>query len=332
MSMTAAVLGASIGDMNEAQALTVQDIIIMHAQGVPESVLVSVIQNAQNLDKLEKSDYDKLKEQGVSPKVMAEISMRIKALDKDKSSQSDGQDKDIASAASDTANASDTIADEKDSSNEAKIEQDAQTKTASEQNTQLDTEPEQNSQARTGTSVEQNTQIETVTEQNSQARTGTSSEEDSQTAIGQSSLIPAEDTSVEAPHIVQGTVLSPIETSNAVIVLDKFFEELDNTYRIESEMARRYAALREETGALEDAMSELPTVAQYRREIGEGEPIRALDSCMSMLGDIAPGANTALGAALRQCIGEALGALGAYGMGAAYLDEHGTATHCRTRR
>lgn len=330
--MTAAVLGASIGDMNEAQALTVQDIIVMHAQGVPESVLVSVIQNAQDLDKLEKSDYDKLKEQGVSPKVMAEISMRIKALDKDKSSQSDDQDKDIASTtsdtakasdistASDTAKASDTVADEKDSSNEAKAEQNAQTKTVTEQDSQIDTEPEQNSQAITGTSVEQNAQIETVTEQNSQAMTGTSSEEDSLTAIGQSSLIPAEDTVVEAPHIVQGTVLSPIETSNAVIVLDKFFEELDNTYRIESEMARRYAALREETGALEDAMSELPTVAQYRREIGEGEPIRALDSCMSMLSDIAPGANTALGAALRQCIGEALGALGAYGMGAAYLD------------
>lgn len=290
----ATVLGASVNYMHEAQALTPQDIVVMHSQGVPDSVLISVIQNAQDIAKLDKSDYDTLKAQGVSQQVLSEIAMRIKALE---SEEQTPQTDDLRQSGQETPTTDvDETPTEPDSSTWVKNKENTQTETTSKRD------------APGIPPVEQKALIPPPT-------LDSAAIDETQTNAEIGTEVPN-----EAAQIVQGTVLSPIETSNAILVLDKFFQELESTFRLEAEMARRYATLRNETHALEDAMSELPAVAKYRREIRDGDSVRALDSCMSMSKDIAPNANTAIGAALNQCIGESLGALGAYGMGAAYLD------------
>ena len=83
LGIAAAFFGVFCADPGDARALTVQDIIVMHAQGVPENVVISVIKNAQDIAPLGKSDYEKLKQEGVSQEIAAEIAMRVKALEKD---------------------------------------------------------------------------------------------------------------------------------------------------------------------------------------------------------------------------------------------------------
>ncbi len=268
LGIAAALLGVVCANPGDACALTVQDIIVMHAQGVPENIVISVIKNAQDIAPLDKSDYEKLKQEGISQEIAAEIAMRVKALEKDSGTENAAPAENGAAAA-------------------AYIPQDA------------------------GAAAADIPQDAGAAERNAAIAP------DDQNGATSAPIRPD---SADAPRIVQGTVLSPIETSNAVAVFDSFFKALETAYLAESEIMRRYAEMRSETDALEDAMSSLPAVARYRKEIREGAPIRALDSCLSMLNEISPNPDTAIGAALRQCIGEALGAIGAFGMAAAYLD------------
>lgn len=258
---------------HEASALTIQDIIVMQQQGVPENVILSVIDNAEDFPTLTKNDYDKLKNNGISSKIMAQIALRIKNIEEHSSNPPPVPN--IETSAADANVASPTSDDE--------------------------TTP-------TALPVPPDHANADLPQPPSPANAPDASQNDAS---------PQDDAPTQS---LQETILAPIETSNAPAVMHQFFEELRHTFLVESELARRHDEMKSQNDDLQKALSELPTVEQYRKEIQNGKPIRALDSCLAMLNDKNPDSDTALAATLYQCIGESLGALGAKGMGAAYLD------------
>ncbi len=118
---------------------------------------------------------------------------------------------------------------------------------------------------------------------------------------------------------VQQTSLSPAETSNLPVIFRKFFQDAYETYSIEAEVARKYADLQSITAAERAAEAEMPKVSQWIAQISQ-TPVSTLESCINMMDDLKPGVDTLIGAALNQCIGLALHALGADGMASVYLD------------
>lgn len=120
--------------------------------------------------------------------------------------------------------------------------------------------------------------------------------------------------------MTSGAILAPLESSNAMRVFRTFFEEAYQTYNVEAQVAQRYDELREAGEQARATDAELPTVAAYRADITAGHPVRALESCFAMAMKMEPHPDTPLGAALNQCIGDALTELGAFSMGAVYLD------------
>ena len=115
-------------------------------------------------------------------------------------------------------------------------------------------------------------------------------------------------------------ILTPIETSNVPIVFRKFLEEVALTYNVQSEVARQYARLQDETEAVRAHDADIPRVLAWRQEISKS-PIRALESCLSLMAQRKPPLNTPLAVALDQCIGFSLEVLEAPGLGAYYLDQ-----------
>ena len=124
---------------------------------------------------------------------------------------------------------------------------------------------------------------------------------------------------VSSDVIGDHTILAPVESSNLPVIFRKFFKDAYETYTVQAEIAKRYAALKTETDSERASDAELPKVEQWRNQIAIS-PISSLESCLAMADEIKPGTNTALGAALNQCIGLALDALNAPGMSAVYLD------------
>ena len=115
-------------------------------------------------------------------------------------------------------------------------------------------------------------------------------------------------------------MVAPVESSNLPVVLRKFFQDTYETYIIESEVARRYAQLKDETASERASDAELPKVELWRQRIDDN-PLGALEACLAMAENFKPDAKSALHAALSQCIGLALDKLDAPAMSAAYLDE-----------
>ncbi|MBQ1925864.1 MAG: hypothetical protein II767_11165 [Proteobacteria bacterium] len=125
---------------------------------------------------------------------------------------------------------------------------------------------------------------------------------------------------VSFPNTIgDNTVLAPIESSNVPLVFRKYFEEAFETYTVQAEVARRYATLQSETASERAYDAELPRVLSYRNAIPDN-PVGSLESCLSLADQMKPSMDTPLGAALNQCIGLSLEALGAPAMAAAYLD------------
>ncbi len=118
----------------------------------------------------------------------------------------------------------------------------------------------------------------------------------------------------------QETILAPVESSNLPFVFRKFFQDAYETYAIQSEIAKKYADLQSITAAERAAEAEMPRVAQWVAQIATN-PVSSLESCINMMDELHPGMDTLIGAALNQCIGLALHALGADGMASAYLDQ-----------
>ncbi len=118
----------------------------------------------------------------------------------------------------------------------------------------------------------------------------------------------------------QETILAPVESSNLPIIFRKFFQDAYETYTVQSEIAKKYADLQSITAAERAAEAEMPRVAQWVAQIAT-HPVSSLESCINMMDELNPGMDTLIGAALNQCIGLALHALGADGMASAYLDQ-----------
>lgn len=114
-------------------------------------------------------------------------------------------------------------------------------------------------------------------------------------------------------------ILAPVENSNLPLIMRKFFAETYDAYLVQAEVSRRYAALQSATADEIAHDSELPRIAAYRALI-QTDARAALGACLSLQADVRPMPKSLAAAALNQCIGEALHALGIYAMGAAYLD------------
>lgn len=65
----------------DAQALSLQDIIVMMQQGVSDDVIITVINGANDLPAMTKEDYQTLNQAGVSMKVAAAVAKRRKVLE-----------------------------------------------------------------------------------------------------------------------------------------------------------------------------------------------------------------------------------------------------------
>lgn len=124
---------------------------------------------------------------------------------------------------------------------------------------------------------------------------------------------------VVQPSSTPDTILAPVENSNLPVIMRKFFSETYEAYLVQAEVSRRYAALQSATADELAHDSELPKIASYRALV-QTDPQAALGACLSLQADVKPTPKSLAAAALNQCIGESLYALGIYAMGAAYLD------------
>ena len=272
---------------SEAQALTIQDILNMAS--LPEDTLISVIENATDLPEMTKADYNTLKKGGISTKVRAAISKRITDLKKKAASESQPKETTAKDKPADTT----------------------PSKTSDTTPPPVTVNPLQHSLTSPGSTYD------------SQAAAS-----DPQASKSRKVLLTADEAADESISDSTGfvqipggqdTILAPVESSNLPILLRKFFQDAYETYTVEAEVARKYAELQNATASERAAEAELPKVAMWRSQIAQ-TPVSSLESCINMMDDLKPGMNTALGAALNQCIGLALHALKADGMASAYLD------------
>ena len=220
--------------VQEAFALSVNDIEAMAAQGLPDSVIMQVIDATNDLPSFTKEDYTHMRNAGVSPVIIASLAKRAK----------DGGPK-----------SSEPV---KVAGLPAAVDEPGGAR-----------EPEQ-----------------------------------------------------EAPSgykVSDEVILAPAATSNLPIVVQKFFEETYEAYMVQAEVSRRYAELQSASADERANDSELPKIASYRSLISTDARL-ALGACLSLQADVRPAARSLAAAALQQCIGEALYALGLPAMSAAYLD------------
>ena len=116
-----------------------------------------------------------------------------------------------------------------------------------------------------------------------------------------------------------GTILAPVEASNAPIVFRKFFSDAAETYAVQSEIARETARLQDENDSVHALDGDVPKVLQWTEQ-AQRMPVQSLESCMALLEERQPTADSPIATALYQCIGHALDALDAPAMAAVYLD------------
>lgn len=224
--------------VQEAFALSVNDIEAMAAQGLPDSVIMQVIDATNDLPAFTKEDYTHMRNAGVSPGIIAALAKRAK----------NGPSK--------------------------------------------SSEP---------------------------VNVGVPAVEVQEPVVASE---PESEPAQEAPAGYTASdevILAPAATSNLPIVMHKFFEETYEAYMVQAEVSRRYAELQSASADERANDSELPKIASYRALIAT-DARSALGACLSLQADVKPAARSLAAAALQQCIGESLYALGLPAMAAAYLD------------
>ncbi|MBQ9816391.1 MAG: hypothetical protein IJM59_02835 [Proteobacteria bacterium] len=285
--------------MPDAEALSLQEIIVMSGQGLSDDVLITIISSADALPELSQEDYGTLEKSGISPRVIEAIEQRRKAIqDASQPEPANPQSPDTSESAPDAselpdaaANAADQPAASPEESPAAPVNPASTDETAPAGNTETETAPAGN------------TETETASAENTET----------------------EKTSAAAPEVLtpivgDSTVLAPLESSNVPLVFRKFFEEAYETYTVQAEVARRYARLQNETASERAYDSEVPKVIGYIQKIPVN-PVGSLESCLALSETINPPLDTPLGATLSQCIGLALNELKAPAMAAVYLDQ-----------
>ena len=124
----------------------------------------------------------------------------------------------------------------------------------------------------------------------------------------------------EPAVVLENAVLAPVETSNAPLIFRKIFEEIYETFSVESEVSRRYAELQHATAQERASDAELPKVEAARAQIAQGNEVGGLETCLGLNEAFHPHLDTSLGAAVHQCVGLALEKMDAPAMAAVYLD------------
>ena len=266
-----------------ASALTVQEIILMSQQGVSENVLVNIIQNADQIPELTDADYQKLRDANIPEKVQNAIAQRAPQTT-------------VSAPAQAVAEPAPVPADPEPAT--------AQVPPGDTTSTQVPSEPASSEPA---AQVEPAVSSVPVPAENELDATENPPQNDEENA----QLTPQ--------TIGDNTILAPVESSNVPLVFRKFFEEAYETYMVQSEVARRYAKLQDETASERAYDAEVPKVHAWRHQIPT-KPVASLESCLALNESLNPPVDTLLGAASNQCIGFALKQLGAPAMAAVYLD------------
>ncbi len=102
--VSAALTFGIIGSATLAEALTIQEITAMTAQGLSDEVIIAIVNSADDLPKLEQYEITRLEEAGVSPRVLTAIHMRYLMLHEPETSN-----KNVASADNLASSGDDTV-------------------------------------------------------------------------------------------------------------------------------------------------------------------------------------------------------------------------------
>ena len=280
-----------------ASALTVQEIILLSQQGVSEEVLVNLIQSADQIPDLTEEDYQKLQEANVPQKVQEMIAQRV--------SQASPKQTDAAASDPVTPEPASEQAPAEVTTTQAPQEPAPQDS----ESPQVPAEPVADSPVPVPAEVGSGTA----------ANNGIINLDDEQTGDDDEEEESPQNTQFASQTIGDNTILAPVESSNIPLVFRKFFEEAYETYMVQSEVARRYAKLQDETASERAYDAEVPKVHAWRHQIPT-KPVSSLESCLALSESLNPPVDTLLGAASNQCIGMALKQLGAPAMAAVYLD------------